>query len=110
MDVEERGRGMPADLKVDDDRLIEDARVAAAQEGRALSDQIAHWARIGRAVSRSGRFDPDKIALVFSGGLETLELSAEEICVWLDRFTEAMAEAGPEEEAFFAARRTAGES
>jgi hypothetical protein len=100
---------MPEKLIIEDENLIEDARASAAREGRALSDQIAHWARIGRTVSRSGRFDPDRIALVFSGDLETTDLSAEEICVWLDRFTEAMAKAGPEEEAFFAARRAAGE-
>lgn len=43
-----------------------------------------------------------------AGDLEATELTGEEKGVWLDRFTEAAGQPGPEEEAFFDRRRRLG--
>ena len=69
---------------------------------------MAHWARIGRAIERSGRFDRARIAAALSASLRPEALTDEEGAVWLDAFVDAMARPGPGEVAFFADQRALG--
>ena len=45
---------MAQSVKIADDTLVDDARVMAELQSRSLAGQITHWARIGRAIERSG--------------------------------------------------------
>ncbi len=99
---------MSRSVKFADDALIEDARAMAEIQSRSLAGQITHWARIGRAIERSGCLDHAKLARVLAGELETTALTAEEKALWSDRFAAKIAEPGPDEEAFFARMRKSG--
>ena len=98
---------MAKTVRLSDD-LVDMARQEAALQGRSLGAQIAHWARIRRAVETSGRLDHGKISAVLAGEMQTCKLTPDEQSVWQDRFTDLMGELGPEEEAFFADRRRRG--
>ena len=98
---------MSKSVKIDA-ALVDDARGAAALHSRSLAGQIAHWARIGRAVERSGSFDHARLSRVLAGEVETTALTPEEKAVWSERFLAQMEEAGPAEEAEFAALRASG--
>ena len=91
-----------------DAALVDDARGAAALHSRSLAGQIAHWARIGRAVERSGSFDHARLSRVLAGEAETTALTPEEKAVWSERFLARMEESGSKEEAAFAALRASG--
>jgi hypothetical protein len=67
-----------------------------------------HWARIGRAVERSGVIDFSKISRVLSGELETTVLNEVEKSFWTEQFVAKMSEVGPDEEAFFSELRKSG--
>lgn len=99
---------MSKSVKFADERLVDDARSAAELQSRSLAGQITHWARIGRAVERSGRFDYSKLSRVLAGELETTVLSSEEKAVWSDRFLAKLSEPGPDEDAFFVALHKSG--
>lgn len=101
---------MAQSVKFADDALVEDARATAELQSRSLAGQITHWARIGRAIERSGHFDHAKISRALAGEIETTALTAEEKAVWSERFLAKMAEAGPDEEAFFAELRKSGKA
>ena len=88
-----------------DATLVDDARGAAALHSRSLAGQIAHWARIGRAIERSGSFEHARLSRVLAGEAETATLTAEEKAVWSERFLAQVAEPGPAEEEAFAALR-----
>lgn len=93
---------MAKSVKFADDSFIDDARAVSGIQGRSLAGQIMHWARIGRAIERSGSFDYTSISRVLAGELETAVLTDEEKSVWSERFLEKMSEPGPAEEAHFA--------
>ncbi len=101
---------MAKSVKFADDAFVNDARAEAGIQSRSLAGQIMHWARIGRAIERSGSFDHTKISRVLSGNAETTTLTAEEKAVWSDSFLKKMSEPGPEEEAYFADLRKSGKA
>ncbi len=101
---------MAKSVKFADETLIDDARVTAGIQSRSLAGQITHWARIGRAIERSGHFDHARLSQVLAGELETTVLTAEEKAVWSDRFLARMSEPSPGEEAFFAEIRKTGKA
>ena len=98
---------MPQSVDLSDD-LLALARREAQRQGRSVADQIAHWARIGRAIEASESFDHKKIEAALSGRMTTSELTLTEKAVWLDSFTDGMGQPGPDEEAFYARRRELG--
>ena len=95
-------------VKFTDIAFIDDARAVSMVHRRSLADQITHWARIGRAIERSGRFDHTKLSRALAGDLETGTLTAEEKAVWSEAFLEKMSNPGFEEKTFFAGLRTSG--
>lgn len=99
---------MAQSVKFADDTLVDDARAMAELQSRSLAGQITHWARIGRAIERSGRFDHVRLSRVLAGEVETTALTPEEKAVWSERFLVKMSEPGPAEEAFFADLRASG--
>ena len=99
---------MAQSVKFADDRFVDDARAVAEIQSRSLAGQITHWARIGRAIERSGGMDHVTLSRVLAGELETTVLTAEEKAVWSERFLEKMSEPGADEEAFFAELRASG--
>jgi len=99
---------MAQSVKFADDALVDDARAMAELQSRSLAGQITHWARIGRAIERSGRFDHVRLSRVLAGDLETTALTPEEKAVWSERFLAKMSDFGPAEEAFFAELRASG--
>lgn len=101
---------MARSVKFADDRFVDEARAVAEIQSRSLASQITHWARIGRAIERSGTFDHVRLSRVLAGELETTALTAEEKAVWSERFTAKMSEPGVGEEAFFAELRESGEA
>lgn len=101
---------MAQSVKIADDRLVDDARVMAELQSRSLAGQITHWARIGRAIERSGRFDHVRLSRVLAGEAETTALTPEEKAVWSERFLVKMSEPGPAEEAFFTELRVSGKA
>jgi len=101
---------MAKSVKFADDAFVDDARAVSGIQSRSLASQIMHWARIGRAIERSGRFDHTKISRVLAGEIETTTLTAEEKAVWSEEFLKKMSEPDPEEEAFFADLRKSGKA
>lgn len=101
---------MSQSVKLEDGRLVDDARIEAEIRGRSLAGQITHWARIGRAIERYGIFDQGRISRALAGELETTALSVEEKAVWSDRFLAKMSEPDPQEEAFFSEMHKPGKS
>ncbi|AQQ04729.1 hypothetical protein B0E33_15090 [Roseibium algicola] len=99
---------MAKSVKFTDDTFVDDARVMAELHSRSVAGQIMHWARVGRAIERFGRFDQAKICRVLSGEMETSTLTAEEKAVWSERFLEKISEPGPDEEAYYAELRKNG--
>ena len=98
---------MPTSVKIDA-ALVASARTEAETHSRSLGGQLTHWARIGRAVERSGRLDHVRLSRVLAGEVETAGLTAEEHAVWSERFLTRIAEPGPEEVAEFADMRARG--
>lgn len=101
---------MAQSVKFADDALVDDARAVAEIQSRSLAGQITHWARIGRAIERSGSFDHVRLSRVLAGDFETTVLTAEEKAVWSERFLAKMSEPGAGEEAFFAELRESGKA
>ncbi|MCH8488642.1 MAG: ParD-like family protein [Oceanicaulis sp.] len=101
---------MAKSVKFADDSLIDDARSEAELQSRSLAGQITHWARLGRAIERSGRLDHVKISLALAGELGTDRLTAEEKAIWSERFLVRMSEPGPNEDAFFEELRKNGQA
>ncbi|TVR09397.1 MAG: hypothetical protein EA385_07300 [Salinarimonadaceae bacterium] len=101
---------MAQSVKFADDTLVDDARAEAEIQSRSLAGQITHWARIGRAIERSGGLDHVRLSRVLAGGLETNVLTAEEKAVRAERFLAKMSEPGAGEEAFFAELRKTGKA
>lgn len=98
---------MPQSIKLSDE-IMGLVRAEARRQSRSAAGQLAHWARIGRAIERSGRFDHARITAALDASLAPEALSEEEHAVWLDRFTETMTGPGADEAAFFERRRALG--
>lgn len=98
---------MAQSIKIPDD-LMELARPEAERQSRSVTGQIAHWAKIGRAVERSGRFSYKQIDAALAGALLPEDLSAEESAVYEEEFCKAVGVPTEEERAFFADRRARG--
>jgi hypothetical protein len=101
---------MAQSVKFADDSFVDEARRAAEIQSRSLASQITHWARIGRAIERSGSYDHVKLSRVLAGELETTALTVEEKAVWSERFLARMSAPGADEEAFFKELRKSGEA
>ncbi len=101
---------MAQSVKFADDVFVNDARAVSGIQSRSLASQIMHWARIGRAIERSGSFDHTKISRVLAGELETTTLTDEEKAVWSEGFLNKMSDPGPGEDAFFADLRKSGKA
>ena len=88
--------------------LLETARAEAALFQRSAGGQLEHWARVGRAIESSPDFDYARVRAALSGDADAGALTAEERAVFLDGFGEALAQPLPEEERFWAERRSRG--
>lgn len=63
--------------RIDDD-LYASAKIVGELESRSASQQVVHWARIGREVEASGHISARRIAQVLDGSHRYDELDAEE--------------------------------
>lgn len=60
------------------DELVESARHESAIYSRSMTQQIEHWARIGRAVERTAQIDAERIRAALQAELDFDALSTEE--------------------------------
>ena len=60
------------------DELVESARHESKIYSRSMTQQIEHWARIGRAAERTGAFSEARIRAALKAELAFDELTAEE--------------------------------
>ncbi len=58
--------------------LVEAARAEAELYSRSMTQQIEHWARVGRAIERSGAVDPERVRAALRAELHFDELGTEE--------------------------------
>ncbi len=58
---------MTSPIRIDDD-IYQSARLVASIEDRSLSQQVAHWARIGRQLESASNVSPAAITAVLAGG------------------------------------------
>lgn len=72
-----------------DDELYASAKLVGSVMSRSASQQVAHWARIGRALESSPDVSPRAIAAVLEGTRRYDDLSVHEQAVvraeWADR-------------------------
>lgn len=61
-----------------DTELLDAAREAGEQESRSATQQVAHWARLGRAVSSRHTNQRRRVEAALEGTLPLSQLSAEE--------------------------------
>lgn len=80
---------MPSAVKLSDD-LVQAARSESRIWSRSMTQQIEHWARIGRAVERSGVVSLERIRAALSAKLPYDELGAEERMVVLGQLERAV--------------------
>lgn len=77
--------------RIDDD-LYASAKLVGEVQSRSASQQVVHWARIGRELEASGSTSPRAIAAVLAGSRPYDELTPEEQAVvrveWADRMEE----------------------
>lgn len=77
--------------RIDDD-LYASAKLAGKVQSRSASQQVAHWARIGREIEASASISPKEIAEVLAGSRSYDALSAKEQAVvraeWSERIDE----------------------
>jgi hypothetical protein len=79
-----------------DDELYASAKLAGSVQSRSASQQVAHWARIGREIEASSSISPKEIAAVLAGSRSYDSLDPKEQAVvraeWSVRMDEARAE------------------
>ena len=75
--------------RIDDD-LYASAKLAGEVQSRSASQQIAHWARIGREIEASGAVTPREIVEVLAGSRPYDGLSAKEQAVVRAEWTARM--------------------
>ena len=68
---------MPGAVKLSDD-LIEAARHQSRVWSRSMTQQIEYWARIGRAIERSGAISHDRVGEALTAQLAFDALGTEE--------------------------------
>ena len=83
-------------------------RKESALQSRSVAGQLTHWARIGRAIEKSGSFDNQRIADALEAAFSPDDLTAEEQDVWFEEFVAKMTEPGTAEQAHFEKRRQLG--
>lgn len=66
------------------DELVESARYESEIYSRSMTQQIEHWARIGRAVERTGAYG-DRVRAALQADLEFDALTAEEKLSYLSQ-------------------------
>lgn len=76
--------------RIDDD-LYASAKAAGAAMSRSASQQIAHWARIGRELEAAGSVSVRHVAAVLAGTADYDELDADEQAVVRAEWAERMA-------------------
>jgi len=80
--------------RIDDD-LYASAKLAGAVQSRSASQQVAHWARIGRELEASGTVSQREIAAVLAGSRPYDDLTSREQAVvraeWAARVQERIA-------------------
>jgi hypothetical protein len=69
---------MAQTVKLNDDELLEAAKIKKDHFSRSLNGQIEYWARLGRFVEESGIFDLHKVNLAFQGKIPVEDLGSEE--------------------------------
>lgn len=78
-----------------DDELYASAKLAGSVQSRSASQQVAHWARIGREIEASSSISHKEIASVLAGGRSYDNLDPKEQAVvraeWSARMEEARA-------------------
>ncbi|MBI2709811.1 MAG: hypothetical protein HYX34_08955 [Actinobacteria bacterium] len=79
-----------------DDELYASAKLAGSVQSRSASQQVAHWARIGREIEASSSISHKEIAAVLAGSRSYDSLDPKEQAVvraeWSARMDEARAE------------------
>jgi hypothetical protein len=60
------------------DELVEAARAESAVWSRSMTEQVEHWARIGRAIERSGAFSQERVRSALRGETAYDALTSEE--------------------------------
>jgi ParD-like antitoxin of type II ParDE toxin-antitoxin system len=75
--------------RIDDD-LYASAKLAGDVQSRSASQQVAHWARIGREIEASASISPKEIAEVLAGSRPYDTLSAKEQAVVRAEWTARM--------------------
>jgi len=73
---------MPSALKLSDD-LVSSARNEGKVASRSATQQVEHWARVGRMVERAGALDSRRLRAALRADLDLDELSARERLVVL---------------------------
>lgn len=77
--------------RIDDD-LYTSAKLAGEVQSRSASQQVVHWARIGREIEASGSISPRQVAAVLAGSRRYDDLEPEEQAVvraeWAQRMDE----------------------
>lgn len=76
-----------------DDELYASAKLAGSVQSRSASQQVAHWARIGREIEASSSISHKEIAAVLAGGRHYDSLDPKEQAVvraeWSARMDES---------------------
>lgn len=75
--------------RIDDD-LYASAKLAGQVQSRSASQQVAHWARIGREIEASASISTKDIAAVLAGSRSYDTLSAKEQAVVRAEWSERM--------------------
>ena len=79
-----------------DDELYASAKLAGSVQSRSASQQVAHWARIGREIEASSSISHKEIAAVLAGSRSYDNLDPKEQAVvraeWSARMDDARAE------------------
>jgi hypothetical protein len=69
--------GMPSALKLSDD-LVSSARNEGRVASRSATQQVEHWARVGRMVERAGALDTRRLRAALQADLALDELAPRE--------------------------------
>jgi hypothetical protein len=77
--------------RIDDD-LYTSAKLAGEVQSRSASQQVVHWARIGREIEASGSISPRRVADVLAGSRHYDQLGPEEQAVVRAEWSERMDE------------------
>jgi hypothetical protein len=79
-----------------DDELYASAKLAGSVQSRSASQQVAHWARIGREIEASSSISHREIAAVLAGSRSYDGLDPKEQAIvraeWAERMDQARAE------------------